>query len=182
MITTIQEKNCSRSKKKQTSLTLKILKSLVDAPCNTRTIRRHLNNEKIKHKKRIQRPRLTKKHKKKRLEYARQYRTIDFKELRKVFSDEKKFKLAGLDDFQKYWHAKNVPDEKYSTKHGGISLIIWGVVLNFRKAYSTICQWLKKAVDYVKMLNDLSLAKEGRRLCGKELIFQKITLLSPMHQ
>ena len=33
--------------KKKTSSTLKILKSLVDAPCSTGTIRRHLNNEKI---------------------------------------------------------------------------------------------------------------------------------------
>ena len=34
--------------KKKTSSTLEILKSLVDTPCSTRTIRRHLNNEKIK--------------------------------------------------------------------------------------------------------------------------------------
>ena len=26
----------------------------------------------------------------------------------------------------------------------------------------------RKAADYVKMLNDLSLAQEGRRLCGEE--------------
>ena len=32
--------------KKKTSSTSKILKSLVDAPCSTRTIRRHLNNKK----------------------------------------------------------------------------------------------------------------------------------------
>ena len=59
--------------KKQTSSTSKILKSFVDAPCNTRTMRRHLNNEKIKLKKRIHRPRLIMKHKEKRLEYTRQY-------------------------------------------------------------------------------------------------------------
>ena len=58
IITTIQEKNCSRSKKK-TSSASKIVKSLVDAPCSTRTIRRHFNNEKINHKKRIHRPRVT---------------------------------------------------------------------------------------------------------------------------
>ena len=32
--------------KKKTSSTSKILKSLVDAPCSTRTIKRHLNNVK----------------------------------------------------------------------------------------------------------------------------------------
>ena len=31
----------------------------------------------------------------------------------------------------------------------------------------------QKAADYVKMLNDLSLAQEGRRLCGEECIFQQ---------
>ena len=52
--------------KKKTLSTSKILKSLT---CSTRTIGRHLNEEKIKHK-RIHRPRLTTKHKEKRLEYA----------------------------------------------------------------------------------------------------------------
>ena len=54
-----------REVKKETSSRSKILKSLVDVPCSTRTIRRHLNYEKIKHKKRIPRPRLTMKHKEK---------------------------------------------------------------------------------------------------------------------
>ena len=31
----------------------------------------------------------------------------------------------------------------------------------------------QKAADYVKMLNDLSLAQEGRGLCGEEWIFQQ---------
>ena len=31
----------------------------------------------------------------------------------------------------------------------------------------------QKAADYVKMLNDLSLVREGRCLCGKEWIFQQ---------
>ena len=57
--------------KKKTLSTSKILKSPVDTPCSTRKIRRHLNNEKIKHKKKILHPRLTMKHKEKQLEYAR---------------------------------------------------------------------------------------------------------------
>ena len=52
----------------------------MDALCSTRTIRKHLPNEKIKHKKRIHRPRLTMKHKEKQLEYARQYQTMSAKE------------------------------------------------------------------------------------------------------
>ena len=50
------------------------------------------------------------------------------KEWRKVvFSDEKKFNLDGSDGFQKYWHAKNFPEENYSTRHSGErSLIMEG--------------------------------------------------------
>ena len=55
-----------REVKRKTSSTSKILKSLVDTPCSTRTIRRHLNNEKkIKHEKKIHCPRLIMKHKEK---------------------------------------------------------------------------------------------------------------------
>ena len=101
-----------REVKKKTSSTSKILKSLVDSPCSTRIIRRYLNNEKIKHKKKIHRSRLTLKHKEKQLEYARQYQTMSAKEWRKVvFSDEKKFNLDGPHGFQKYWHAKHFPGE-----------------------------------------------------------------------
>ena len=42
-----------REVKKKTSSTSKILKSLVGVPCSARTIKRHLNNEKIKYKKSI---------------------------------------------------------------------------------------------------------------------------------
>ena len=93
--------------KKKTSLTSKTWKSQVDSPCSIRTIRRHLNNRKIKHKKRIHHPGLTTKHKEKRLEYAHQYQTMSDKEWQKVvFLDEKKFNLDGPDGFQKNWHTK----------------------------------------------------------------------------
>ena len=86
--------------KMKTSSTSKILKSLVEAPCCARTIWRHLNNEKIKHKKRIHHPRLTMKHKEKQLEYACQYQTMSSKECQKVvFSDKKKLNLDSLDGF-----------------------------------------------------------------------------------
>ena len=64
-------------------LSTQILKSLVNAPCSTRTIRRHLNNEKIKHK-RIHHPGLIMKHKEKRLEYVRPYQTMSAQEQQKV--------------------------------------------------------------------------------------------------
>ena len=101
-----------REVKKKTSSTSKILKSLVDVHCSAWTIRRHLNNEKIKHKKIIHRSKLTRKHKEKPLEYARQYQTMSAKEWQKVvFSDKKKFNSDDPDSFQKYWRTKDFPEE-----------------------------------------------------------------------
>ena len=51
--------------------------------------------------------------------------------------------------------------------------MIWGGLLIFCKTYTTIYQRSTKSRDYVKMLNDLSLALEGCRLCEEELIFQQ---------
>ena len=61
------KRRIARKVKKKASSISKILKSLVNTPYSTRTIWRHLNNEKIKHKKRLHRPRLTMKYKEKRL-------------------------------------------------------------------------------------------------------------------
>ena len=165
--------------------TSKILKCQVDAPCSTWTIRRYLNNEKIKHKKRIHCPPLTMKHKEKWLKYVHQYQTMSAKEWQKVvFSNEKKFNLDGSDGFQKYWHAKNFLEQNYSTRYsGGGFLIIWEASHRQENLDYNLSAVNKKAADYVKMLSDLSLAQEGRCLCGEEWIFfSKITLLSTMHQ
>ena len=88
-------------------------------------------------------------HKEKRLEYAHQYQTMSAKEWRKVvFSDEKKFNLDGPDVFQKYWHAKSVPEEIYSTRHGGeTSLMIWrgAGFTSSGKLKTIIYQWSTKS-------------------------------------
>ena len=116
------------------------------------------------------------KHKKKWLEYARQYQTISDQEWWKVvFSDEEKFNLDNPHDFQKYWHTKNFPEEDYSTRQSGRgSPMMWweGFSSSGKFKLQFVCG-RQKAADYVKMLNNLSLAQEGRRLCGEEWIFQQ---------
>ena len=114
------------------------------------------------------------KHKEKRLEDAHQYQTMSTKEWRKVvFSDEKKFKLDSLDGFQKYWHAKNFSCRELLSD---IEENLLGSGMKFTSSGKLKLQFFsswQKAVDYVKMLNDLSLAPEGRRRCGEEWIFQQ---------
>ena len=124
------------------------------------------------------------KHREKRLEYARKYQTMSTKEWRNVvFSEEKKFNLIGPDGFQKYWHAKNFLEENYSTRHiGGVSLIIWKAFSASEKLKVQFVSCQRKAADYVKMLNDVSLAQEGHRLCGEKIFFSQIMLLCTMHQ
>ena len=141
------------------------------APCSTRTIGRHLNKEKIKHKKRIHRPRLTIKHKEKPLKYARQYQTMSAKEWRKVvFSNEKKFNLNGPNGFLNYWLAKNFPKENYSRRLSGKDLLRSGVE-GFSSSGKFKLQFVSgqpKAAGFVKLLNDFSLAQEERHLRGQE--------------
>ena len=98
------------------------------------------------------------------------------KEWRKVLClDEKKFNLDGPNGFQKYWHAKNFPEENYSTRHsGGGTLMIWSG--GFSSPGILKLQYVsgrEKVADYVKMLNNLSLAQERCRLCGEKWIFRQ---------
>ena len=110
------------------------------------------------------------KHKEKRLEYARQYQTMNAKEWRKVvFLVETKFNLDCSDGFQKFWHVKKIPEENYSRRHsGGESLTICGTFSSSGKLKLQFVSGRQKAADYLKMLNDLSLAQEGHHLCGEE--------------
>ena len=70
---------------------------------------------------------------------------------------------------------KNFPEENYSTKQSkGGSLMMWGE--GFSSSEKLKLQFVssrQKAADHVKIVNDLSLAQEGCRLCGEEWIFQQ---------
>ena len=102
-----------------------------------------------------------------------------------LYLDEKKFDLHGLYGFQMYWHAKIF--QKRITQQGLVEEnLLWSEGGGFSSSGKFKLQFIcarQKAPDYVKMLNDLSLAQEGRRLCGEELIFfSKIMLQSTIHQ
>ena len=91
-----------------------------------------------------------------------------------VFPDEKKFNLDGPDSFQKYWLKKTFPGENYSRSHSwGGSLMTWVAFSSSGKLKLQFVSAWQKVADYVKVLNDLSLAQEGCCLCGEEWIFQQ---------
>ena len=109
------------------------------------------------------------KHKEKQLEYARQYQTMSVKELQKVvFSGEKKFNLDGPNGFFKYLLAKKFPEK--ITQHG---ILKEDRFSSSGKLKLQFVSGRQKAADYMKMLHDISLAQEGRRLCEEEWIFQQ---------
>ena len=71
-----------------------------------------------------------------------------------------------------YRYAKNFPRKNYSTRHsGGGSLMIEEAFSSPEKLKYVSSR--PKTADYVKLLNDLSLAQEGHRLCGEEWIFRQ---------
>ena len=52
--------------------------------------------------------------------------------------------------------------------------LLWsGAFLSSGKLKLQFVNGWQKAADYVKMLNDLSLAQDARHLCGEEWIFQQ---------
>ena len=64
---------------------------------------------------------------------------------------------------------KDFPEENYSTRQSwGGSLMIWGVFSSSGKIKPQFVSGRQKAAVCVKMLNDLSLAQVGCRLCGKK--------------
>ena len=131
-----------RAVKKKTLSTSKILKSLVDAPCSTRTIRRHLNNK----KKLSIRKELTmvnyKKHKEKQLEYAHQYQTMRMAKSCFLGQKEIQFRWSR-------WLSEVMACKKFSRREL-LNKAQWrrisydlGALLIFRK--TTVCQWSTKS-------------------------------------
>ena len=83
-------------------------------------------------------------------------------------------KEDGPDGFQKYWLAKNFPEENYSTRcSGGGSLIIWGGGFSssgkFKLQFVSGRQKNRLFEDPKWFIS----RTEGRRLCGEKWIFQQ---------
>ena len=103
------------------------IKATLDLPVSSRTIRRKLNESKrFKYEKKLCKPKLTKDHKRRRLQWARERMQDATNWNNIVWSDEKKFNLDGPDGFAYYWHDLRKEKEIFSKRNfGGGSVMVW---------------------------------------------------------
>jgi transposase len=104
------------------------LKSSLQLPVSSRTIRNELSREPtLQFKKKKRTPMLKKHHQEHRLQWAREKVTWSHEWEDVVFSDEKKFNLDGPDGFQYYWHDLRTEEQYFSKRQsGGASVMVWG--------------------------------------------------------
>jgi hypothetical protein len=121
------------------------------------TVSRALKSMNFKSKKKIDKPLLTARHKKLRLEWAKQHQhwTLDDWK-RVVFSDETKINIWGSDGCRYYWTRPGDPakDHHYNltVKHEGGSLMMWGCMTYKGIGYGCQIEGTMRGEDYVKIL------------------------------
>lgn len=134
----------------------------------------------LQYQKKKSSPALTKEHKAKRLEWARQHMTWKSEWNKVVWSDEKKFNLDGPDGNNYYWH--DIRKEKlFSTRRGmgGGSVMVWASFC--ANGTSDIC-FIKgriNAIGYQDILKN-HLEDIGAKVGAKDWLFQQDN--APIHR
>lgn len=109
------------------------LKSNHGVKISDQTVRNRIHEAGFKAMMPIKKPYLTKKHMKRRLEFAKKYANMPMTFWKKVlWSDESKFNLKASDGIQRVWRK---PDEAYklscmraTVKFGGGNIMVWGAM------------------------------------------------------
>ena len=112
------------------------LRNQLELPVTVRRVQQVLHtNPNMVYKKRKGQPKLTKLHKKNRLNFATEKIEWDQEWDQVIFSDEKKFNLDGLDGFQFYWCDLRKEEQIYSKRqNGGGNVMVWGAFCRHGKS------------------------------------------------
>lgn len=134
-----------------------------------REIRRNPNIVRVKT---LTTPRLTERHKLRRVQWARD-RVADRQDWTSViFSDEKKFNLDGPDAYSYYWHdLRKKPEVRMSRILGGGRVMMW-CCIGYGCVHWTAVKGTLDAVRYKEQVLDVYLVPFGRDLGGPQWQFQ----------
>lgn len=174
------ERQILRVLKKNRRTSVGQLKAKSNVAASDSTIKRFLSKNNIRRKKMKGQPRLSKDHKERRLQFAKEHQTWDEEWTTVIFSDEKKWNLDGPDGFKYYWASKIMSEMNFSRRqNAGGGIMVWGAISAKGKLPLIIMDGKFNASRYIKMLDEACLFEEGTRLCGENFVFQQDN--APIH-
>lgn len=137
----------------------KTLQDIKNTSISPQTIRRHLKELGLKAVVKKKRPRLTKRHRKDRLDWAIEHKNWTLEDWKRVvWSDETKINRLGSDGRKWVWKKENegLNDRlvEGTLKFGGGSIMIWGCMFWEGPGYATHIQGKMDADLYVSILDD----------------------------
>lgn len=124
-------------------------------------------------------PKLTKKHKEKRLKFAQEVMSWKEDWHRVIFSDEKKFNLDGPDGWQYYWHDLRNDRQIFSKRQaGGGSVMVWAGFGSAGKTDIAFVDNRLNAAGYQQLLEQYFLP-QSEHIGGPFFMFQQDN--APVH-
>lgn len=157
----------------------RILRDTTNLDAGAQTIRRALKRDGFKAKKKVKKPKLTKRHRRERMDFARRYEHMTEDDwARVIWSDETKVNLKGSDGKKWVWVRKGEGlterTVEETVKFGGGSVMIWGCMLWEGVGNACRIDGIMDADLYVRILEeDLleSIQDQGKE--PGEIIFQQ---------
>lgn len=143
------------------------------------TIRRALNEEGLKARKKVKKPRLTKNHRKQRLEFAKKYCTWTVEDWKKVlWSDETKVNRFCSDGQHWVWiSSTEILDPKVileTIKYGGGNIMLWGCMTWYGPGYISKIDGTMDETLYVEILDEcVPLTLKDYKMKKKSFYFQQ---------
>lgn len=154
LIRRLMTKECTTAVQLQKSL-----KTSDNIEVSTNTVRRALKRNGLVARVKRKKPLLSKKHREKRLKFAKRYKDWTINEWSKiVWSDESKFQIFGSDGREYYWKKIGEPLQnthiKPTVKFGGGSVFVWGCFTSCGVGYLCKIDGKLDAELYRKILDE----------------------------